>query len=33
MVVPQPVPRFAGQAAMPGMPQFLKRRTGKYFIV
>ena len=25
LVVPQPVPRFAGQAALPGMPQFLKR--------
>jgi hypothetical protein len=25
VVVPQPVPRFAGQAEMPGMPQFLKR--------
>jgi hypothetical protein len=24
LVVPKPVPRFAGQAAMPGMPQFLK---------
>jgi hypothetical protein len=33
MVVPQPVPRFARQAALPGMSQFLKPHPGKYFIV